>query len=105
MAFFSFFSPVYLRDIVGQPDSSPIFCASPCGTNVLKSMFPVYRDSLSDLGVWEAGQLSGYRASDSRSKGRGSESRQERPENFSYPASAFCADSYCGIRSAPVLPQ
>jgi len=49
------------------------------------------------------------RALDSRLKDRGFESLQERWDLFcccfSSPGSAFCADSYFGIRSTPVLPQ
>ena len=38
----------------------------------------------------------------SRLKGRGFESRQKRRVIFS-PGSSFCADSYFGIRSTPVI--
>ena len=44
------------------------------------------------------GDSSVVRAPDSWLKGRGFESLLERRENF-------CADSYFGIRSTPVLPQ
>ena len=44
------------------------------------------------------------RAPDSRLKGRGFVSAGTGAE-FSSPGSTFCADSYFGIRSTPVLPQ
>ena len=51
------------------------------------------------------GDSSVVRAPDSWLKGRGFESLLERREKFSSPGSTFCADSYFGIRSTPVLPQ
>ena len=51
------------------------------------------------------GDSSVVRAPDSWLKGRGFESLLERQGEFSSPGSTFCADSYFGIRSTPVLPQ
>ena len=51
------------------------------------------------------GDSSVVRAPDSSLKGRGFESLLERRENFLLQGSTFCADSYFGIRSTPVLPQ
>ena len=58
-----------------------------------------------NLRDWGAGDSSVVRAPDSWLKGRGFESLQNRLESFLLQGSAFCADSYFGIRSTPVLPQ
>ena len=52
-----------------------------------------------------SGDSSVVRPLDSWSKGGGFESRQERRVNSFLKGQLFCADSYFGICSIPVLPQ
>ena len=82
---------------------SDISSGATCVADLDSRALVLTKEASGNSRVAGGGDSSVVRAPDSWLKGRGFESLLERRENF--PGSTFCADSYFGIRSTPVLPQ